>query len=179
MLGIATMHTEANVCGCTEGLHDYCKSALKVDRQKNPLPHEGVENVSAMRQTQPSTTQTTAPPPQVKAWAVPTWHAGWTVRSLPLTSWLDPSYMTHSQRNTNFTGMMELFQSTMGLSTGNTNALAAKSFMFWAALWDNVLVPCTNSPIFTVLPLIHHRVILVYPLGSLFNTQQAEGRACW
>ena len=44
---IFNVHTYVNECDCTRGCMDTVrKSALKVDLEKNPLPHRGIEPAS-------------------------------------------------------------------------------------------------------------------------------------
>ena len=46
--GIFNMHTDVNACDCTWGCMDPVReSALKADREKNLLPHRGIEPASA------------------------------------------------------------------------------------------------------------------------------------
>ena len=47
--GVFNVHTDVNACDCTRGCtKPVGESALKVDWKKNPLPHQGIEPVSAV-----------------------------------------------------------------------------------------------------------------------------------
>ena len=48
--GIFTVRTDVNACDCTRGCTDTVReSALKTDREKNPLLHWGIKTASAVR----------------------------------------------------------------------------------------------------------------------------------